>query len=334
MHPHTGWTNDKVEATFRRLKESGIDAVLFLVYNGRKAFYESDVLPVESRELERLLPIARKVGLELHAWMFSLICNVESVIENHPDWFVVNREGISILKKQPYVKYYKWLCPNHTGVQDFLLKIVSELTRFESLAGIHLDYIRYPDVILPKGLHKKYGLVQDREYPQFDYCYCPVCRDAFQSKTGQDPLKLPDPSQSQAWRTFREEAVTALVDRAARIIKTAGKQASAAVFATPALARKLVRQNWPEWSLDAVFPMIYHNAYAEDISWIFTATREGVEALHGRMRLYSGIFVPKLPGSDLAQGIADALRGGADGVSFFPLERIEAGQWSLIREKK
>jgi len=322
MHPHAGWDTSKIESTFVQLKKWGVGAVLFLVYNGRKAFYESQLLPVESQELERLLPIAQKVGIELHAWLFSLICNVESIQKDHQDWYVVNREGLSILEKQPYVKYYKWLCPSHKEVQTFLLNVVDELTHFKGLAGIHLDYIRYPDVILPKALQKKYGIVQDKEYPQYDYCYCPVCRNAFKAQSGIDPLKLPDPSQNEAWRLYREKSITSLVNRAAEKIGKSGKFASAAVFATPTLARKFVRQNWPEWNLDAVFPMIYHNAYGEPIPWIRTATREGVNALHGKMKLYSGVFVPKLPGADLKKAIAGALSGGADGVSFFPLERI------------
>ena len=334
MHPHPAWSREEMKQIFSRLKKSGVDAVLFLVYNGRKAFYNSSVLPVESPELERLLPLAKEAGLELHAWMFSLICNVESIQKDHPDWYVVNREGISILEKPPYVKYYKWLCPSHKEVQHFLLSIVEELAQFKGLAGIHLDYIRYPDVILPKGLHAKYGIVQDKEYPQYDYCYCPVCREAFKAKTGLDPLKLPDPSQNEAWRTYRENTVTSLVNRASEKIRKSGKLATAAVFATPDLARKFVRQNWPVWDLDAVFPMIYHNAYDEPIPWIRTATEEGVRALHGRMRLYSGIFVPKLPGKDLKTAIAEALKGGADGVSFFPLERIGDDQWELIRKIK
>ncbi len=330
MHPHPDWSDAKLKSTFGRLKASGVDAVLFLGYNGRKAFYKSSVLPVESEELERLLPIARETGVELHAWMFSLICNVESIEKEHLDWFVVNREGISILKKQPYVKYYKWLCPSHTGVQDFFLSIVEELSHFKGLAGIHLDYIRYPDVILPKGLHAKYGIVQDKEYPQYDYCYCDVCRKAFKGQTGLDPLKLPDPSKNEAWKLYRENTITSLVDRASEKIRKSGKLATAAVFATPTLARKFVRQNWPVWKLDAVFPMIYHNAYDEPISWIRTATEEDVRALHGRMKLFSGIFVPKLPGEDLKKGITEALKGGADGVSLFPLERIGDDQWALI----
>jgi hypothetical protein len=50
------------------------------------------------------------------------------------------------------------------------------------------------------------------------------------------------------------------------------------------------------------------------------------------MKLYSGVFVPKLPGAKLKNAATEALAGGADGVSFFPLERIEQDQWPLIRK--
>lgn len=45
-----------------------------------------------------------------------------------------------------------------------------------------------------------------------------------------------------------------------------GKKITAAVFATPSLARQLVRQAWDKWPVDAVFPMLYHNFYQPPIT--------------------------------------------------------------------
>ena len=42
--------------------------------------------------------------------------------------------------------------------------------KFRELTGIRLDYIRQLDVILASGLQPSYGIVQDREYPEYDYC--------------------------------------------------------------------------------------------------------------------------------------------------------------------
>ena len=67
---------------------------------------------------------------------------------------------------------------------------------------------KYPDVILPRALWKKYDLVQDEELPAFDTCYCEVCRKAFRDEHGEDPLALPDPPASEAWRKFRLDRLT------------------------------------------------------------------------------------------------------------------------------
>ena len=39
--------------------------------------------------------------------------------------------------------------------------------------------------------------------PQFDYCYCEVCRAGFKQQHGKDPLQLKDPAKSREWRQFR-----------------------------------------------------------------------------------------------------------------------------------
>ncbi len=65
------------------------------------------------------------------------------------------------------------------------------------LGSYHLDYIRYPDVILPVALWPKYNLVQDKEYPEFDFCYCDVCRDEFKNASGVDPKAIADPPSTR-----------------------------------------------------------------------------------------------------------------------------------------
>jgi hypothetical protein len=63
---------------------------------------------------------------------------------------------------RPYVNYYHFLCPSHEEVRDHLAKIFGNIANTANLDGVHLDYIRYPDVILPVALWKKYNLVPER----------------------------------------------------------------------------------------------------------------------------------------------------------------------------
>ena len=55
----------------------------------------------------------------------------------------------------PYVAYYKFMCPTRQPVRRQLEKQLRELARLKGVAGVHLDYIRYPDVILPVALWQR-----------------------------------------------------------------------------------------------------------------------------------------------------------------------------------
>jgi uncharacterized lipoprotein YddW (UPF0748 family) len=207
-------------------------------------------------------------------------------------------------------------------VRDYLEGLVAAVARDPAVDGVHFDYLRHCDVILPVALWSKYGLVQDREYPEFDFCYCAACREAFTRQTGADPLGLPDPTADAAWRRFRWDGVTGLVHRLAAAVRAAGKPVTAAVFPTPAIARRLVRQAWDEWPLDAVFPMAYHGFYHEPVSWIGDAVREGVAALPATTPLYAGLYLPDLAPDDLAAAARFATEAGAAGISVFEMDGL------------
>ncbi len=265
-----------------------------------------------------LAAAAHDAGLAFHRWIWVLNRNGDEwARENHPEWFTVSRNGESSLTHPPYVGYYRWVCPRRSEVRDYLRDVVRRVAREEGVDGVHLDYIRYPDVILPRGLWEKYNLVQDTELPEFDFCYCDVCRDVFRQRHGIDPLELPDPPADRAWREFRWESVTLAVRDIAEVVHEEDREVTAAVFPTPDLARRLVRQEWETWPLDAVFPMIYHSFYEEPVSWVSEATREGVDALAGRRPLYTGLYLPALTPEELAQAVAFAREGGASGAALF-----------------
>ena len=261
--------------------------------------------------------LARARGLAVHHWRWAL-CRGGALVREHPEWYAVNRKGVSTAEKPPYVHYYRFLCPSREEVVDHLVKDYVRAASREGLAGVHLDYIRYPDVILPRALWQKYDLVQDRELPAFDYCYCTACRQGFAKEHGVDPLELPDPPASAAWRRWRWDRVTRIVDAVVEAVRPLGKQVTAAVFPTPAIARRLVRQDWTRWDLDAVLPMTYHSFYEKPVGWIEEAVREGVEALGGKRPLYPGLSLSALKTGEAYEAAVVAARaGGASGIALF-----------------
>ncbi len=287
---------------------------------------------------------AHEAGLEFHRWVWTLNRNGDAWVKaNHPEWFTVSRNGDSSLERPPYVDYYKWLCPTRAEVRDYLRDSLVEIVRRPEVDGIHLDYVRHCDVILPRGLWSKYDLVQDKEYPEFDFCYCDVCRETFAAQYNRDPLDLPDPPADADWRRFRWDSVTGLVEVLARAVREidaaplegrpasrlspdgSAKPISAAVFPTPAIARRLVRQAWDEWPVDAVFPMLYHSFYEEGLPWIGESVREGLQAMadrRGPTHLFAGLYLPALSREERVSAEDIAREAGAHGVSFFEMEGL------------
>ena len=126
----------------------------------------------------------------------------------------------------------------------------------------------------------------------------------------------------------------------AAAVHAQGKPITAAVFATPGEARRLVRQAWDEWPLDRFFPMLYQRAYGEDVPWIGDCVREGVAALAGggveggprpETPLNAGLQLRWLEPAQLAEAVAAARDGGAAGVSLFELRRLSDDHLAALR---
>jgi uncharacterized lipoprotein YddW (UPF0748 family) len=201
--------------------------------------------------------------------------------------------------------------------------IADRISADDGVDGFHLDYIRHSDVILPRGLWEKYDLVQDRELPEYDYCYCDVCREQFHGLTGLDPLELTDPAANPEWVRFRWNSVTRLVTELAETVHGHTKPISAAVFPTPTIARALVRQAWDEWPVDMLFPMLYNEFYEQGLPWIETGIEEGVEALRGSgTELYAGLYLPNTSPAELGEAIRRSFGAGAAGFSVFELDGL------------
>ena len=311
-------SESEIDDLFQTLQENHIKAVLL---KASKQLYK-----------HKAIPAAKKHNLEIHAWFITLNRNIDSLVEEHPEWYVVNRNGVSTVKEQPYVDRYKWICPTKKPVQEYIKHEIEELAKLDGLSSIELDYIRFPDVILPEALQPKYDITQDKEYPEYDYCYCDDCRNTFKQEHGYDPKSLDNPPNDEKWVQFRYDRITDLVRMAYDTVHAHQKDLTAAVFPTPSIAKKLVRQEWHKWKLDAVQPMIYHNFYNADTAWIEKATREGVNKLSGKFPLYSGLFVPELNPDDLVNAVNSAIKGGAKGVSLFTGKTPEDKHWKAWRK--
>ncbi|MEI6277716.1 MAG: family 10 glycosylhydrolase, partial [Prolixibacteraceae bacterium] len=201
-------------------------------------FYEAGIRGMFfENDSELHFKVAKSVGLEAHRWMWTMNRGEKELLENHPDWYAVSHDGKSCATNPPYVGYYHWLCPSKPEVLQYLKDQVKEILNKPNVDGIHLDYIRFCDVILPVNLWKNYKIDQSSELPEYDFCYCETCRKNYEAKYGTDPLKLEHPDQSPSWRKFRYDLITNVVNQLSDVAHQSHKVVTAAVFPTPEIAR-------------------------------------------------------------------------------------------------
>jgi len=138
-----------------------------------------------------------------------------------------------------------WLDPAAPGVAERLVAVFAELVaRYPSLDGLHLDYIRYPDVLpFSPGSRFQVGI---------DFGYGAASRARFEAETG---LGAPGPDgggNGDAWDDWRRGRVTDLVRRIGKAGRASRRdlQLSAAVSAYPERAYLSLFQDWRGW-LDA-----------------------------------------------------------------------------------
>lgn len=297
-NPNQKDTDQELSSRYASFKANGLTGV----------FFEADS--------ERHFRAAKAHGLETHRWIWTF--NRAELIGAHPEWYSQNRNGESCADHPPYVTYYRWLCPSRPEVQQYLEGQVTEILDKDYVDGIHLDYVRYCDVVLPVNLWSKYNIEQTKELPEYDFCYCEVCRAKFRNDYGMELSDIQYPEASLSWRLFRYHNITRVVNSLADIATHHKKAITAAVFPTPEVARRNVRQDWTNWHLDGVCPMIYHGFYKEKVSWIGDAVAEGVHFLAGSCPLYAGLYLSDFNSDDeLRQGIQYAFTNGAAGISLF-----------------
>jgi len=305
-HKYWAWVgiskeeSDKnLKAKYAKYKQHGIDGIF-----------------LEGGLDEREFQIIKEAGLELHSWMWTTNRGDQWIRDHHPDWYQVSRSGKSCFDNPPYVNYYRWVSPVIPGVQSYLKEKADELASHPAVSGVHLDYVRYPDVILPKALWKHYGLDQSEELPDYDFCYSKHTRDAFKKVSGRDPLEIEDPSHDQEWLHFRYDSVTHLVKQLTSVVHARHKLITAAVFPTPRMARKICRQDWDKWPLDAVCPMTYNSFYEADIDWIGECVLENIHAV--KFPVYAGLYMPDMHSpEDFKKALQVVHKRGGAGVSLF-----------------
>lgn len=193
--------------------------------------------------LEYLLQEAGKYGIKVHAWITTFVVtghDLTKLPENHiyfkhPEWITTDLYGnrMPLTSAEGY-----FLDPGIPEVRQYTMNVINDLLlNYPQLAGLHLDYIRYP------GEDYGFNPLAIREYGP----------DFLESTYGSRML-------------WKESIITNFVSQVYSRIKELNPrlELSAAVIADKVKGRAKYSQNWQEWLDKGIIDKVYMMAYTKD----------------------------------------------------------------------
>jgi uncharacterized lipoprotein YddW (UPF0748 family) len=173
----------------------------------------------------------------------------------HPDWFMVDSTGA---KMRPTSAWYSFLNPAHQEVRRHLSQIAAELACYD-LAGLHLDYIRFPYDYKSVAGEIYRGASPSVLQAHSTFSFDPVSRAAMgRSASGKE------------WDAFRRGSVSQIVSDLNRAFKAARPRSviSSSVLADFSDGYTKAYQDSCQWikegSVDWVVPMNYNAALYDE----------------------------------------------------------------------
>ncbi|MFN2341078.1 MAG: glycoside hydrolase family 10 protein [Halanaerobium sp.] len=265
--------------------------------------------------LQVLIEEAQVRNMEVHPWVWVFNENTSGspgrILTKNPEWANINKDG-------EIVSYHNssWLSPARDDVKEFLQQRYIYLVENYDLAGINLDYIRFPE-----------------EY-RGSFGYDQVSVQKFKEKYKLDPFQIESgSSEFSLWNQYRENLVTEMVRETSEKLRRIDPNLfiSADVIPGREEARYRALQNWSHWLregyLDFVLPMTYtENLFSELSSWI-EEDRKQISA-----PLYAGVSVFKLTPDQMINQIEEINQINPNGHSLFAAAHLTESDYQTLTQ--
>ena len=266
------------------------------------------------RDLAAATAAGRRLGVRVHAWIPAM--NLQHMPEAQKAAFV--KEGRALLNAAD--KPVVWADPGHPRNREQLAAYAAALAARAGVAGVHLDYIRFPHEQTSMG-------ARDRA----------VFERWLGTKANRWPadveFKGPLRKQYYAWRASQVEGAVEAVAAAVRRARP-GTTLSAAVYGKHPSCVNAVGQDWPRWVARGLVDHVAPMNYTGDHGVFETLLREQV-AKAPRERIVAGIgatsFEANLDAVQVLRQMETATKLGVKGVALYSLEPRLLGPLRLAR---
>ncbi|MCF7913498.1 MAG: family 10 glycosylhydrolase [Candidatus Cloacimonetes bacterium] len=276
----------------------------------------SQLLQEDFDALQYIIDLCYVFDLQVYAWLTMYVatsndlakCSLNNPWYRTPHWITRN---VNFEKMEAREKEGAYLDPGLPEVQNYLYNVVLDVAVNYDIAGIQLDYIRYPGNLW--GYHEE-------SFARY-----------------QQEVRKPSPANWQKWRC---DQVTDLVKKIRRGLKSHAPEVelTAAVVSDPEKAVEDYNQDWLLWLrkgyVTRVFPMNYHAAdplYQKAVDKIAKYGYEPQTVMGIRAWSDSGGYTVE----DINEKISYSWRKGIFSYALFSSTGLEnGGYWKNLNIRK
>lgn len=327
-------TPEDVQRIIANVSQAGFTDVFFQIRGNGTAYYRSELEPWAYElsgtdvsmigtdpgwdPLQTAIDGAKASGLRVHAYMNVLPgwkgrsdppAAANQLWTRHPDWFMIDSLG---QKMRPSSGWYSFLNPVLPEVRSHLRGIARELCQYD-IAGIHLDYIRYPH---------DYHIVAPEIYPDAskeeimrhsEFSYDPSSLAGLIDRFGWDVTK------KQITR-FRCDSVTRVVHDISYVMQVERPDnclLSASVKGNPVEGKFLAYQDAGSWAREGAVDWVVQMNYGTRSFKRFVSDMRKAAGRRGfRSSVIMGIYC-KNDVADILEQIDIAEASECRGLAFF-----------------
>lgn len=331
------YSKQEIEQVLNALQKSGINNIFVETFYHGKTIFPSDTMLtygfIEQNEeflgfdpLKIWIEEAHKRNIKVHIWFETFYVGNKNpqnysnyILSMRPDWTNLPKGSadsiIPVASSSEHNGYF--LDPANPEVQNFLIKLLTEIIDTYHPDGINLDYIRYPQSISP----------DIAGYENSTWGYTSYAREGFKSKFDIDPIELVKGDEYwEKWLFFRADRVTDFVRRASELCKVKNMLMTAVIFPNRKTALTTKIQDWQNWTA--------HN-YVDGFTPLFLTCDAKTTALmineinnlkSRDTKLYAGLFVTFMNGSpdDLIKVLHESRRFGLAGTIIFDYAHFDS----------
>lgn len=322
-------SDDEVRATVLKMKELNINALYLETWYegyciGSKVEVDGIAKYPNSANfdvLEAFIRIGHENGIEVHAWVHNFFVGYyykdgrnyyNQSFDSYKDKYLVDIKGRDYFYYTANDNYFIFLNPYDRECRDLILNVYEQLVTNYDLDGLHLDYVRMPEL----------------NYGTDDFGYNQDIIDAFSKETGitKDPRTfVKNSAEHKKWVDFRCNIIVSFVGEVYDMIRENKPDLwlSAATYPDLNMAKndifQDVRSIINKGYLDEVFSMSYgvdNNSVSPSVKSYNSITEDKI--------FYSAGIAAFLGTTDnnFAIQLDDVIKKGADGVSIFALASI------------